>query len=214
MKEGIVVIGGGGHAKSVIDALCSRCPNKQIAIIDNELPKGTKLLEYSVFGTDDCLSELYKSGYIEAVIAVGSIKTTRVRRNIYSKIKNIGYSFPIISDKSSTVAQSAMVSEGVFVGKNAVVNSEAKIGKFGIINTGAIIEHDCQIGDFTHISVGAIISGNCSIGEDVFVGANSTIIQGVKVGMNCVIGAGSVVLADVPDNTQVVGVWKNSTIYS
>lgn len=207
MAKGIVLIGGGGHCLSVIDALTGNNDYDDIVITDNEATHEVMFHGYKIIGNDSLLPDLFRKGYKEAFITIGSIKRTERRRKIYIRAKECGFSFPSIYDMSAAISIHSEISSGVFVGKNAIVNSFARIGKFAIINSGAIIEHECNIGDFTHVAVGAVVCGGCNIGNDVFIGANSTIIQGVNIGMNSIIGAGSLVLSNVPENTRVLGVW-------
>lgn len=206
-KKKIVLIGGGGHCRSVIDALKACNDYSDIVITDSDILKGSIIQECIVAGTDDVLPVLYNHGFEDAFIAVGGIKDTSVRRRCYDIAKTIGFSLSVIIDPSSAIARDVQISKGVYVGKNATINSGSKIGCCAIINTGAIIEHECIIGEFSHISVGAVVCGNCNIGSDVFIGANATVIQGVHIGDNSIIGAGTVVLADVPSDITVTGVW-------
>lgn len=208
--KGLVLIGGGGHCKSVADSLSSIQDYTEVAITDLLMPAGSKIGKYTIVGTDSILPHLYNEGFFHAFITVGSIKGTAIRRAIYRHAKDIGFRFPSIIDKSAEVSSSAAIHQGVYVGKKAVINAESSIGDFAIINTGCVIEHECRIGDFTHVSVGATVCGGCEIERDVFIGANATIIHGVRIGKNSIIGAGSVVLADVPENTRAVGVWKGT----
>lgn len=207
MSKKIVMVGGGGHCVSVIDAARSSSKFDDIVITDKELAVNTVLCGSRVVGNDEVLSSLFRKGYTNAFISVGSITDTTIRRNLYHKIKRVGFEFPCIEDGSSIVSKNAQLEEGVFVGKGAVINGNCEVDKFAIINSGSIIEHNCKIGEFSHVSVGAVICGDCIIGKDVFIGANTTIIQGLKVGDNSIIGAGSLVLRDVPENVTVYGTW-------
>lgn len=206
-RRKIVLVGGGGHCKSVIDALVNLNLYHDIFVTDQAPVEGLHVFGAQYAGNDDMLPELYDNGIREAFISIGSIKSPAVRKNVFEKLQKIGFEFPNIIDCSAEISRSAVVGKGVFIGKKAVVNSNAKVEDFTIINTGAIIEHDCCIGKFTHVSVGATVCGNVNIEDDAFVGANATIVQGVKIGMNSVIGAGSVVLRDVPKGSLVKGLW-------
>lgn len=203
-EKKLVLIGGGGHCKSVLDAAIRMKCFKEIVIVDNNIPIGTDIMGRKVVGNDDVLPKLYLKGFLNAFITVGSIKSTDRRCDIYRNARKYGFVFPNIIDPSSSVSRYADLGDGVFIGKNAVVNSGVLIGDMSIINTGAIIEHECCIGKFTHISVSAVVCGNCEIGDCTFVGANVTIIQGVKIGMKSVIGAGNVILRNVPENSTVL----------
>lgn len=207
-SDGLVMIGGGGHCRSVLDALLGMGEYRNVVITDNSLPIGSKVKGCKVVGNDEMLASLYLDGYRNAFICVGSIKDTSIRRRIKNYAEKIGFSFVNIIDGSVSLADDIEIGEGVFVGKHAIVNSGCIIQDYSIINSGAIIEHDCKVGEFSHISVGTVVCGGCQIANDVFVGANSTLIQEIKIGSNSVIGAGSVVLKDVPNNTVVTGVWK------
>lgn len=203
----IVLIGGGGHCKSVLDTLINLKVYRDIFITDQAFVSGLDIFGAQFAGNDDVLPDLFREGVREAFISIGSIKSPAARQQLYKKARDIGFDFPSVIDRSAYTSGSAVVGKGVFVGKKAVVNADSKVDDFAIINTGSIIEHDCYVGKFSHIAVGATICGNVNIGNDTFVGANATIIQGVRVGMKSVIGAGSIVLRDVPENSKVVGVW-------
>lgn len=200
----ILLLGGGGHCRSVLDCLLRMERYEQIGIVERELATDLTM-GAPVVGTDEDLPRLFTDGWKEAFVTLGSIKSVANRRRLYMKAKEVGFSFPSIIDPSAVVSPFARVGNGVFVGKNTVINAEAKIGDMAIINTGAIIEHGCRIGEFAHISVGAAVCGDCDISDGVFVGANATVIQGVKIGMNSIIGAGTVVLKNVPINQTFVG---------
>ena len=202
--EDIVMIGFGGHAKSVVDSIIRDGKYNVVGYTD----KSNYGVSYEYLGSDQILRNLYNSGVRNAQLSIGYLGNSKLRYNLAQSVKGIGFFFPPIIDPSSIVANSSHISEGVFVGKNSVINAEAFIGEFAIINTSAIVEHDCNIGAFTHIAVGTTICGSCDIGENAFIGANTTVIQGIKVGDNSIIGAGGLILADVPSNAKVLGVWK------
>lgn len=202
----LVLIGGGGHCKSVLDTVLQMDIFSEIVITDYNVSAGTEILGCKVVGNDDILPSLYADGFINAFITVGSIKSSENRKRICQRARDIGFHFPVIIDPTAVLAKDICIEEGVFIGKNAVINTGAKINEMTIINTGAIIEHDCHIGPFCHVAVGAVVCGGSRLEESVFIGANSTIIQGVKIGSNSVIGAGSVILGDVAENSMVVGI--------
>ena len=207
-KNKLVLIGGGGHCKSVLDAVIRSNDFSEIVIVDNGMSVGTMVLGCRVAGNDEMLPKLFTAGFKNAFISIGSIRSTNKRRDVVLRAGKIGFNFPVVTDPSAVIASSALIEPGVFIGKNAVVNAGAVVEKMAIVNTGAVIEHDCRIGEFTHISVKAAVCGGTVIGRDVFVGANATIIQGVRIGMKSIVGAGSIILADVPENFRVVGVRK------
>lgn len=202
----LVLIGGGGHCKSVLDTVLRLGKYSEIVITDNNLPIGTSILGCNVVGNDEVLPELHRNGFSLGFISIGSIKSTDARHRAYERAAEIGLDFPVIVDPSANVASSATIGKGVFIGKKAVVNADVKIGDMSIINTGAIIEHGCEIGEFSHVAVGAVVCGEARIGSDAFIGANATIIQGVRIGMKSIIGAGGIIVDDIDD------IFERSTI--
>lgn len=208
MGNKLVLLGGGGHCKSVIDAALRLDSFDDIVITDLTLAVGTKVLGCKVVGADDCLEELRHEGFGFAFISVGNIKGNPLRKKLAERAAALGFKSPVIIDPSATVSDSVVTGEGTFIGKNVVVNADVRIGKHCIINTGAIIEHGCVVDDFSHVSVGAILCGEVSIGKNCMIGAGSTIIQCLNIGNDVVIGANSTVLADVEDNMKCYGIVK------
>ena len=199
----LVLLGGGGHCKSVLDSVLRSGEFSKIVITDPEIEKGTLILGCPVVGTDDVLSMLKSEGFDYAFITVGSIGDSRIRMKLVRKAEDIGFNFPVIIDPSAEIAESASIGAGTFVGKNTVVNADCDIGCHCIINTSAVLEHECTVGDFSHVSVGAILCGGCRVGFDSFVGAGSVVIQGITIGNDTVIGASSTVLTNLGDHMKV-----------
>lgn len=204
MKEKIVLIGFGGHAKSVIDSIEASGEYKIAGYTD--IKNRTNYKGYNFIGTDKDLHNIYSGGVHNACITVGYMGRSNLRDKLYHMVKKTGFKLPVIKDPSAIVSNSSEIGEGTFIGKGCIVNAESIIGRMCIINTGSIIEHGNIIGDFTHIAVKTVLCGDINIGSHCFIGANSTIIQGVEVGENAVIGAGSVVINDLPGRCTSVGI--------
>lgn len=187
--EDIILIGFGGHAKSVAD--CIERQKKYRIVGYTELTELSS--KYPYLGTDDVLKEYFIKGIKNVVICQGYLGKGNIRERIYGLVKEIGFALPVIVDPSSIVSESAVVGEGTFIGKGTIINAEANVGKMCIINTKALIEHECVVGDFSHVAVGATICGQVEIGERAFIGANATVIQCRKVGEGKVVPAGATV---------------------
>ena len=199
--EKIVIIGGGGHARSVLDSILSREEYEVVGYTDTHISN----IPLNYLGTDDVLEELFQHNITFAAFGIGYLGKNYLRDTIFKRLKEIGFKFPAIIDRSAEIAQDAVIGEGAFVGKKAVINAGSKIGCMCIINTQATIEHTNTIGDYTHISVGATLCGDVTVGDHCLVGANATVIQGIKIGQKAIIGAGTTVLRDVLPRNVVVG---------
>lgn len=185
----IIILGKGGHAKSVADTIERQGVSKIASYVVNDNCKEEQK-DYPIIGSERDLEKIYQSG-------VCYLGKGNIRNELYERLKKIGYSFPIIVDPTAIVSNRAEIDEGTFLGKAAIVNAGVHIGKMCIINTGFIVEHDCQIGDFSHIAVGTVLCGDVHIGNETIVGANATVIQGRKIGNRCIIGAGEVVRQNI-----------------
>lgn len=192
--EDIVLVGFGGHGKSVADCIERQGKYHIIGYTDLQSCGGSK---YVYLGTDDVLEGIYAKGVRNAIVCLGYLGIGITREKIYDRLKNIGYTLPTIIDPSAIISEGTELGEGTFVGKLAVVNADSMVGKMAIINTKALVEHECTVGDFTHIAIGAVLCGNVSVGEASFVGANATVIQSYRVGDRVVIGAGTIVAKDI-----------------
>ncbi|RJQ53083.1 MAG: acetyltransferase [Nitrospiraceae bacterium] len=205
-KEKIILLGGGGHSKVLIELI--RLDNKyRIAgILDPNLRIGDNIADIPVIGGDDLLPALYGKGVRNACIAVGSVKDNSARNSLYKTAKSAGFIVPPLIHPRAVVSGMSEISEGVQVMANAVVQPGCFIGENTIINTGAVLEHDCRVGEHAHISSGSVVSGGCHIGEGSFIGSGSAVIQGIHIGKNAVVAAGAAVVNNVPDNALVKGV--------
>lgn len=189
-RKELILVGGGGHCKSVIEVAESAGYNI-LGILDMPEEVGKTVLGYKVVGTDDDIPQFV--GKAEFVITVGFIKNPAIRIRIFDKIKSAGGRLATIVASTARVSKYAEVGEGTVVMHQAFVNAGAKIGCNCIINTFSNIEHDAQVGDQCHISTGTMVNGDCKIGERVFIGSQSALANGITVGDDIIVGAGSLV---------------------
>lgn len=204
----LVLIGGGGHCKAVIDVALS-CNRQILGIIDNAISTGECIVGVPVIGCDNDIKDLITEygDNIEFIVTVGQIKSPLVRKKLADAITELGGTLaePVIAS-TAHIAIGAKIGRGTVVMHNAVVNTEAKIGENCIINTGAIIEHDTTIGDFTHISTGAIVNGVSHIGDECFIGSHATIANVKSITTGTIIGAGTVVINDITQAGTYCGI--------
>ena len=189
-KEQLVLIGGGGHCKSVIE-VAERTGYTILGILDVPAEVGKSVLGYPVIGTDDDIPSYVDRASF--VVTVGQIKDASLRMRLHEKVKAAGGKLPVLIASTAHVSAHAHIGEGTVIMNFAMVNADAEIGAGCIINTYANIEHDAVVGDFCHISTGTMINGNCRVGNDVFIGSQSVMANGTSVCDGCVIGAGSLV---------------------
>lgn len=188
----IILIGGGGHCKSVIDVIEQEKKFKIIGIVDKPDLLGSKVLGYSVIGSDLDLYNLAKK-YKYALITVGHIKSALFRIKLFNLAIKSGFTLPYIISPKAYLSKHSKIGRGSIIMHHAIVNAYSFIGDNCIINTKALIEHDCSISDHCHISTSAVINGGNQIGSKTFIGSNVTTKEYIKIKNNSFIKAGGLI---------------------
>lgn len=199
----IIIYGGGGHGKSIIDLLRLLKEYRIIGILDDGMAAGENMMGVPILGGGEKLAELHAQGVRLAVNAVGGIGDVSTRVKVFEKISAAGFACPAIIHPTAFIEPSATLSPGVQVFPHAYVGSETSVGFGSIVNTGAIVSHDCILGDYTNIAPGAILAGSVTIGSGSLIGMGVTVNLNVTIGESSLVGNSATVKADVPANTIV-----------
>jgi len=186
MKK-VLVIGGGGHAKSCIEALSHHLDYSVSGIND---PK----ISISPFGhiplVQGSLKDLFPSHRI-VLLGIGFITNPKPRKDLIDEIQNIGFCTPSFVSSSAYLARNSNIDGGTIVMHQALINTHVESGSFTIVNSKALIEHDVKVGSNCHISTGAIINGASKIGSNTFIGSNAVVGNNIEIGENCIVQAGT-----------------------
>lgn len=196
------VFGGGGHAKSVIDAARSTGSWDVVGVLDDQaLPKGQDVSGVPIRG--NITRESVTVNDIEnAVIAIGDNAT---RLEIAHRVAG-AVQWATIIHSASYVAPDVELGEGTVVLAGAVIQPACKVGRHVIANTSCSIGHDCVVEDFVHVAPGTNLAGGARIRCGAFLGIGSRVIPLREVGAWSTIGAGGVVVHDIPEKVTAVGV--------
>ncbi len=208
MKNPLIFIGGGEHAKVVYDSALSMGCWDIIGVIDpNPQAKCCADLSLPWLGNDDAFVDIvcdFKIVFL--ILGFGTLGPSPKRMDmirLFSSIKNVQWATIIHS--SAVISPFSKVGDGTVVFPKTVINSGTIIGKHCILNTGSIIEHDVIIEDYSQLAPGSVIGGGTALGENSYIGLGAHIRDHVVIGDNCCIGMGAVVLNDVPSNLTVYG---------
>ena len=198
----LILIGGGGHCKSVI-GIAEKCGFDILGIIDRPSEFGNNVLDYKVVGNDNDIEKFIDKAVFH--ITVGFVKNADLRIRLFENvIKNGGKIVSIISP-NACVSKYSEIGEGTAIMNFANINVGARIGRNAIINNFANVEHDVKIGDHTHVSTGAMINGDCKIGNRCFIGSQAVIANEINICDDVIIGAGAVVVKDITQKGIYVG---------
>lgn len=202
-----VILGGGGHARVLIDIIVKVGLAEPSVVLDaNPNTWHQTLQEVPIIGDDSLLPKVVEQGIGLFVVGLGSVGDASNRIRLFELgIKNNLRPLSVIHP-SVIFSRWADIKRGCQLLPNAIVNAGSSIGENVIINSGSIVEHDCIIDNHAHIATGAVLASSVTVGAGAHIGAGATIIQGITIGSGAIVGAGAVVVKDVAPVTTVVGV--------
>lgn len=196
----IIVYGGGGHGKSLIDLIRTLGTYKIHGVVDDGIDRDQSVMGVPVLGGSEVLPGLRDNGICQAVNAVGGIGDLSSRIKVFNLLAENGFVCPTVIHPSAVIEPSANINAGVQIFPQAYIGSDVNLG-FGVIaNTGSVVSHDCQVDTYTNISPGAMLAGGVIIGKGSLIGMGATLNLGVTLGDKTRIGNGATVKDDVPKN--------------
>lgn len=202
-RRGPIILGAGGHARVVADALCDLSMPASGCLAPSAPSQGLPG-DPPWLGPDEYLDTLAPQDWL-LVNGTGSTRDTRLRQRCFEQARARGFGFMRLIHPRACVSTGASLDIGAQVMPGAIVQTGARLGANVLVNTGAIVGHDASIGAHVHVAPGAILSGGVTIGQGVHVGAGAVIREGVTVGQDALIGAGAVVLRDVAAGARLAG---------
>ena len=203
--EKVVVYGNGPVAHSAYLKLTYDSPYEVVAFtVDQEYITEDKLNELPVVPFAQVIS-LYPPDEYKMLIAVGYVKGNKLRAERYHQAREMEYRL------ISNVSSAAMVSPGIIMGDNCMINAQSiispnvSIGNNVIIGAGTFIGHDTVIKDHCFIGDRVAIAGGVTIEPYCFLGIGSTIRNKVSIARECIIGAGALILQDTQEREVYMG---------
>lgn len=202
MNKPVIIIGAGEHATVLLDILLSQ--KRNVIALTSINKEKSNIFGIPIIKDEDVIKN-YKTSEVLLVNGIGSVGSTELRKKIFFKFKEYGFSFEKVIHNSAIISSYVQINEGVQILAGAVVNTNVNIKENSIINTKVSIDHDCKIGCHVHVAPGCTLSGCVSVGDETHIGTASCVIQGISIGGKTLIGAGSVVVKDIPSNTKAYG---------
>jgi UDP-perosamine 4-acetyltransferase len=208
-KKVVILLGAGGHAKVVAEALI-QSGKTILGLVAPDKKKGSKCFGLDVLGNDD---ELFSYSPREVVLAngIGALPGKVFRWKLASQMREKGFQFTRVIHPSATIAADVIVAEGAQVMAGSIIQPGSSIGQDSIVNTRVSIDHDCKIGENCHLAPGVILSGCVNIGKGAHLGTGSTVIQNISIGENSTVSAGSIVYKDLANDRILIQ--KKQNIY-
>jgi len=196
MYKKLIIVGGGGQAKVILEAVDMKC-------YDNVIIEDPYTLSSSLHGIEIVRScDNLVNENTQFVIALGdNFKRQKAVKNLKNRFKKVR--FARVIHPSAYVCDSATIGVGTVVCANAFVGIDTSIGDHVILNTHSSVDHDNQISDFASIGPNTATGGNVIIGSRSAVGIGATISNQIEIAKDVVIGAGSTVVRNINSNNVV-----------
>lgn len=197
-----ILMGAGGHAKVVLDAVLACAPGREVIVLDDAAAIGRPLLHLAVAGRRGWLAE---HGRPSDTI-VPAIGDNSARLALIDWAEQAGHAIETVIHPGAIVGRAVEMAAGSFLAAGAIVNPGARLGRGVIVNTAASVDLDCTVGDGAHLAPGARLCATVALGARTLVGAGAIVIPHRRLGEDVVVAAGAVVVADVDDRQRVGGV--------
>lgn len=201
----LLVVGAGGHARAVLEAIRAEGRCSVVGLVDSFQPAGAERLGHPLLGGEADIPRLLDElGCDRVALAIGD---NFQRAALWARIQQAAPHAQLTGaiHPSAMVAPDVAVGAGTLILPGALIISGARLGQGCLVNTGASLDHDGEMADWSSLAPGVVTGGRVRIGARTSVGLGARIIQGVAVGTDSVIGAGALVLSDLPDRVVAYG---------
>ena len=189
MKKRLLIIGTGGHGRSVAEAVYLQEDYALTAFLDDAANPRDQLWGCPIWGTTTMLADC-RSRVDAVIVAVGS---NALREALHQRVQMEGMTLATVIHPAATVSSRATLGQGSVIMAGAIVGTGAQLGEGVIVNCGAVVDHDCIVESFGHLGVNAGMAGASVLGRGARKPVGSALAYGVKVPAGHVLCAGEVV---------------------
>lgn len=201
----LVIIGGGGHARVVLDLVRTQ-GREPLGYIDTASPHGpmTRLDGMRYLGElTEAIEDLRSIEHLEFLVAVGD---NGGRARMYEEALRHGLYPAAAIHPTALVLGGAQIDPGAQICARAIIGVSARVRSNAIVNTAATIDHDGDIGEHASVAPGVLLAGGVTIGVGSHIGIGAVIRERINVGSWATVAAGAVVVHDVAEGSRVAGV--------
>jgi len=211
MAAPLIVLGGGEHARVVIDA--ARSEGDRWDVQGYVAPDGGAAAAPDVpwLGDDVTLAARLEDRAPDdrpwLILGFGGGETTGALATRTATTERFtGARWATIVHAQAWVSPNAKLEHGVVVLAGAVVNIGAHVLRHAIVNSAAVVEHDVVIGAGSHVAPGAVIGGGTHVHGHAFIGLGARVRDHIEVGAGAVVGMGAVVVDSIAPGATVIGI--------
>lgn len=159
-KLRLLVVGAGGHGRSVVEAAELSGQFEVMGFLDDSLPVGDRVVGVIVLGPVVSMAH-HRAGTDHAIVAIGN---NTVREKLSQQLAAVGFICETVVHPRAIVSPSAVLGACSAVMAGANVGTEARLGMGSIVNCGAVVDHHAIVEDFAHLGVNASMTGSTVLG--------------------------------------------------
>lgn len=182
--EKLLLVGAGGFGRVVLEHVstlydCAFLDDGDAKVVDG-MP---------VLGTTADMEKMYGQ-YKLLLVTIGN---NTLRKKLYKRASEIGYTFPSIIHPTAYVSPHAHIGSGCVILNNAVIQNNARCGDGCILNPGVELHHDSTVGSYCLIYTNSVVRSLTSVGNCVWIGSNVTVSTSASVPDDGIVEDGEVV---------------------
>ncbi len=200
--KSLLILGAGGHGRSVADIAHVLEHWDKIAFLDDRYPELKSTVAWPVIGPVHRAAEFLPQ-FSDFFVAIGD---NRTRVELLQRYLKLGFNAPNLIHPQAFVSDFSSLGPGCSVSPQGVVNINSRLGMGCIVNTGASVGHDCTLGNGVQLASKVTLAGGVTIDDLCLLGVGASVIPEIFIGENVTIGAGATVIKNIASNRTVVGV--------
>lgn len=194
-----ILVGSGGHSRTVLSLLLELQTHEIIGIIDiNRFIANDKNSSELIMGIPvlsiDALSFFRTVNELDVFLAIGD---SFLRRQWWERIIGMGLSTPNLLSPKAEVHSSVKMGTANVICSGVYLGPEAILGTNNLINTQVILEHESSLGNHCHLAPRSLIAGRVVVGDSCFIGAGAVVVDGLSVAPFTTLGAGAVLVQNI-----------------